>query len=114
MRKWSWLVVASLFLIIVACSGNESTNPEKWDRSNGYVIAKEEQKILIVRHIPEKGNISVSELLEHNKPDAIWITVKNSEVYDTIMIGDTVELRIEGVIKKSYPAQADATVTVKN
>ncbi|KGP83558.1 MULTISPECIES: DUF3221 domain-containing protein [Paenibacillus] len=113
MKKWSLLVVPCLFLFIVGCSGNESTNPEKWDRSNGYVIAKEDQKILIVRHIPETGNISVSELLEQNKPDAIWITLKNPEVYDTIAIGDNVELSIEGAIKKSYPAQANATVKVK-
>lgn len=113
MRKWSLFVIASLFLVIVACSGNASTTPEKWDHSNGYVIAKEEQKILTVRHIPETGNRSVTELLEYNKPDAIWITVKNPEVYDTIKIGDNVQLSIEGVIKKSYPAQADATVKVK-
>lgn len=113
MKKWSLLVVPCLLLFIVGCSGNESTNPEKWDRSNGYVIAKEDQKILIVRHISEPSNISVSELLEQNKPDAIWVTLKNPEVYDTIAIGDNVELSIEGVIKNSYPAQANATVKVK-
>jgi len=114
MKKWSLLVVPWLFLFIVGCSGNESTNPEKWDRSNGYVIAKEDQKILIVRHVPETDNISVSELLEQNNPDAIWIKLKNPEEYDTIVIGDHVELSIDGVIKKSYPAQANATVKVKN
>ncbi|MGC6584252.1 DUF3221 domain-containing protein [Paenibacillus sp. Dod16] len=114
MKKWSLLVVPCLFLFIVGCSGNESTNPEKWDRSSGYVIAKEAQKILTVRNIPETGDFSVSELLEQNKPDAIWITVKNPEVYDTISIGDNVELGIEGAIKNSYPAQANATVKIKN
>ncbi|MFI2856221.1 DUF3221 domain-containing protein [Paenibacillus sp. JSM ZJ436] len=116
MKRWSLLVLPCLFLFIVSCSGNESINPEKWDRSSGYVIAKEDQKILVVRHKPEleTGNMSVSELLKQNQPDAIWITLKNPEVYDTIAIGDNVELGIEGVIKNSYPAQANATVKVKN
>ncbi|MEW4430240.1 MULTISPECIES: DUF3221 domain-containing protein [Paenibacillus] len=114
MKKWSVLVVVPcLFLLIVGCSGNESTTPEKWDRSNGYVIAKEDHKMLIVRHIPETGNISVSQILEQNKPDATWITVKNLDVYDTIAIGDNVELSLEGSIKKSYPSQATATLKIK-
>lgn len=114
MKKWSLLVLPCLFLFIIGCTGNESTNPEKWDRTNGYVIGKEEQKILVVRQIPETGNISVSQILEQNKPDAIWVTVKNSEVYDAIVIGDKVELSIEGSIKNSYPAQATATVRIGN
>jgi len=118
MKRWRLFVVPCLFLFNVGCSGNESINPEKWDRSSGYVIAKEDQKILIVRHKPEPepetGNMSVSELLKQNQPDAIWITLKNPEVYDTITIDDNVVLGIEGVIKNSYPAQANATVKVKN
>ncbi|WP_145321755.1 DUF3221 domain-containing protein [Paenibacillus xylanexedens] len=114
MKKWSLLVVPFLLLFIIGCSGNESTNPEKWDRSNGYVIGKEDHKILVVKHTPETGNISISQIFEQNTLDAIWITLKNSEVYDTIVIGDNVDLSITGPIKKSYPSQATATVRIKN
>ena len=114
MKNWNLLVVPCLLLFIIGCSSNESITPEKWDRSEGYVIEKEDLKILVVRHIPETGNISVSQILELNEPDATWITVNNSEVYQTIVIGDHVELSIEESIKKSYPSQANATVRIKN
>lgn len=114
MKKWSLLAVPCLLLFLIGCSGNEPTNTEKWDRSNGFVIRKEDQKILVVRHEPDTSYTSVSQILEQNKPDAIWITVKNSEMYDTIVIGDNVELSITGSIKKSYPSQADAAVRIKN
>lgn len=113
MKKWSLLVVPFLLLFIVGCSGNESTNLEKWDRSNGYVIGKEDQKILVVKHTPENSHILMSQILEQNKLDAIWISVQNSEVYNTIVIGDNVDLSITGPIKKSYPSQATATVRIK-
>ncbi|MEK3913048.1 DUF3221 domain-containing protein [Paenibacillus sp. FSL H7-0331] len=104
------MLVATIFLCMTGCSTNNPNdgNPKVWDYREGYVIAKEYHKYLVVRNTnsAEIKNKTVSQLLKEAQPDAIWITVHTDN--DSIHIGDKVSISIDGGIDQSYPAQASA------
>lgn len=79
-------------IIICGCSNNSKEKDEPVNKYVGYVVQKEEGRILVTRY-DEKSDMN----------DAIWIRTKRK-----IELGQQVSIEIEGGIETSYPAQASA------
>lgn len=98
------VLLVVLLLTIVGCSSSNS----KWDYKEGFVIAKENNSVLVVRNKVPNFNAQLSEILENVKPNAIWLSVGQAD-YNTIVVGDHINFNItNGVVDHSYPAQAQA------
>lgn len=81
---------------------------DPWNYNEGFVIAKEDQKILMVRY--DLGEKTVGQILKESQPNAIWIEVKDKSQYDSIVLGDKVSVKYEdiAIINTSYPAQTSS------
>lgn len=79
-------------IIICGCSNNSKEKDEPVNKYVGYVVQKEEGRILVTRY-DEKSDLN----------DAIWIRTKRK-----IELGQQVSIEIDGGIETSYPAQASA------
>jgi hypothetical protein len=77
-------------IIICGCSNNSKEIGEPVNKYVGYVVQKEDGRILVT-HYDEDLN------------DAIWIRTKRK-----IELGHQVSIEIDGGINTSYPAQASA------
>ncbi|MWV46063.1 DUF3221 domain-containing protein [Paenibacillus sp. HJL G12] len=111
MRK-HW-IFAVILLLITGCSAAKVAEPEgRWDHKHGYVVAKENGRVLVVRKqaAPETP---LNDILAEAQPDAIWLSVGKGD-YDAVSVGDEVGIRIaNGAIDESYPAQAGADIDIK-
>lgn len=106
------LVMLILFLATGCSTNNDITSNEQWSYKEGFVVAKENDRILVVRRVT---NIEtpLSDILEEAQPNAIWLSVDKSD-YDSVSVGDQVSINIaNGAIDQSYPAQAAADVIKK-
>ncbi|MCM3628479.1 YobA family protein [Paenibacillus glycanilyticus] len=84
---------------------SKTVNP--WNYEEGYVVAKEDSRVLIVRDKVD-FELSLSKILKSAQPDAIWFTVEKAN-YDAVAIGDHVKATVAGgMINLSYPAQGKA------
>lgn len=85
-----------------------SGSNDAWNNKEGFVIAKEGQKILMVRY--DLGEKTVGQILKESQPNAIWIKVKDKSQYDSIVLGDKVSVIYEdmAIINQSYPAQTSS------
>lgn len=81
-----------LAIIICGCSNNSKEKDEPVNKYVGYVVQKEDGRILVTRY-DEKSDLN----------DAIWIRTKRK-----IELGQQVSIEIDGGIETSYPAQASA------
>ncbi|KRE35219.1 DUF3221 domain-containing protein [Paenibacillus sp. Soil522] len=83
-----------------------------WNYKEGFVIAKEGQKILMVRYLKAQdlGEKTIGQILKESQPNAIWIAVKDKLQYDSIVLGDKVSVKYEdmSIIEQSYPAQTSS------
>ncbi|WP_194543720.1 DUF3221 domain-containing protein [Paenibacillus sp. JZ16] len=79
-------------IIICGCSNNSKEKDEPVNKYVGYVVQKEDGRILVTRY-DEKSDLN----------DAIWIRTKRK-----IELGQQVSIEIDGGIDTSYPAQASA------
>ena len=80
---------------------------DAWNYKEGFVIAKEGQKVLMVRY--DLGGKTVGQILKESQP-AISIAVKDKSQYDSIVLGDKVSVKYEDmvIIDQSYPAQTSS------
>ncbi|MGN7359754.1 DUF3221 domain-containing protein [Paenibacillus sp. SAF-054] len=112
MRKYGILAVM-LLLLVMGCSAAKDAAPEgRWDHKNGYVVAKENGRVLVVRK-QAAPDTPLNEILEKAQPDAIWLSVGKDD-YVSVSVGDEVGIRIaNGAIDESYPEQAGADIGKK-
>ncbi|BBH24849.1 hypothetical protein Back11_61940 [Paenibacillus baekrokdamisoli] len=105
-------LLALLCVVGTGCSSNNSD--ERWDYRDGFVVAKEGDKILVVRDKVADSKAPLSEILENAKPNAMWISVDKAD-YDAVTVDDRVSINFPngGVINQSYPAQTTADVDKK-
>lgn len=98
---------------MAARTNNEGIPDERWDHKEGYVVSKENGRVLVVRDQVANIEAPLSEILEDAKPNAIWLSVDKAE-YDSVVVGDKLSVTIaNGAIDMSYPAQATADVVKK-
>ncbi|MCA0756856.1 YobA family protein [Paenibacillus sp. N4] len=111
MKKWFVFVVMAV--ILAGCSGNggkdEAANGG-WDYKEGYVIAKDAPRILVVRSgdLTELEGKTPEEFLNVAQPEAMWVSAEKEEDLAAIEVGDKVSIELEGAVAESYPAQATA------
>lgn len=87
---------------------------ERWDVKEGYVVAKEDGRVLAVRDKVPDRHTPLNRILEEAMPNAIWLTVSPAD-YHAVEIGDHIGISIpNGAINQSYPAQAAADVKKLN
>ncbi len=86
------LCLVMFAIIICGCSNNSKEKDEPVNKYVGYVVQKEDGRILVTRY-DEKSDLN----------DAIWIRTKRK-----IELGQQVSIEIDGGIDTSYPAQASA------
>ncbi|MCD9025918.1 YobA family protein [Cohnella silvisoli] len=114
MRKYKMsIMMISLFMILAACGNKPEREPQAVKTAeahnsgfNGYVVKKEKNRILVVNSTERDfgANGGASHYYE-----AIWFS--NSPF--NIEVGQHVEVRADGAIAESYPAQGKAnTVAV--
>jgi len=106
-------IIMWLFVLLTLAAGPPSPNQaadDRWDVKEGYVVAKENGRILVVRdHVPD-FHAPLNEILEDAIPNAIWLSVNQAD-FDAAEIGDKIGISIpNGAINQSYPAQAAADV----
>lgn len=110
-----YLVFSLVILILIAgfLTFFNFFSDEHWNYKAGFVVAKENNKLLIVREKPTVNEVSINEILENAQPDAIWLTVDESD-YKIVSVGDKVKMKIpSGAIDQSYPAQAAGDIKIK-
>lgn len=112
MKKAFVMLIFILFLVAGCSSNNDIGSNEHWDREEGYIVAKENGRILIVPNKVENFKITLDEILKASKPYAIWLAVDKSE-YDAVEVYDHVRIEINGGIDQSYPEQASGDVVKK-
>lgn len=113
MKKMFILLFAVLVLATGCSSNNSGESGEIWDYREGFVVTKEDGRILVVRDKVANLEAPLSEILEEAQPNAIWLSVDKTD-YDAISVGDQVSIKIpNGAVDQSYPAQATADVTKK-
>ncbi|HBU82389.1 MULTISPECIES: hypothetical protein [Paenibacillus] len=80
---------------------------ERWNYKEGFDVAKENDRILVVRGRADIES-PLSEILNDEMPNAIWLTVKKS-YYDATTVGDRISISIgirdTGIIDMSFPVQ---------
>ncbi|MGE7827314.1 hypothetical protein [Paenibacillus sp. NPDC093718] len=81
---------------------------ERWNYKEGFDVAKENDRILVVRCRADIES-PLSEMLNYEMPNAIWLTVKKS-YYDATTVGDRISISIgirgTGTIDMSFPVEA--------
>ncbi|WP_424767077.1 DUF3221 domain-containing protein [Paenibacillus sp. sgz302251] len=107
-----------MLILLSGCSANNANggqSNEIWDYKEGYVMAKESPKILVVQNsdMTEFEEKSIDEILNAVDPNAIWITAENESDLDAIEVGDKVSLDIEGEVEQSAPAETTAKQITK-
>ncbi|GMK49069.1 hypothetical protein PghCCS26_61990 [Paenibacillus glycanilyticus] len=97
-------------MVFVGCSSS-SNSDDSWDYNEGFVVSKEDGRILVVREKPSDFKDPLSDILQNAKPNAMWISVEQVD-YDAFAVGDHVSIKIPngGIINRSYPAQTTADV----
>ncbi|WP_054023955.1 DUF3221 domain-containing protein [Bacillus sp. FJAT-28004] len=96
-------------------SVNEDDSKKNWDYKEGFVVSKEDSKILVVQNsnITELKQKSIEEILDIVQPNAIWVTAEKEADLDVIEVGDQVSIKIDGGVDQSYPAQTSARKITK-
>lgn len=128
MRNLFVLAIAFLF-VLTGCSSNSASDvnrvdgtdavnnsseySESWNYKEGFVIAKQDGEVLVVRNEVSDIKAPLNELLQEAKPDAIWLSVDDAS-YEAVTVGDQVSIYIpNGMVDQSYPAQATAELYLK-
>ncbi|WP_435921121.1 DUF3221 domain-containing protein [Paenibacillus sp. DYY-L-2] len=110
-----------LFLFVIAgvmstgCSSSlESSKDGPWDYREGYVVAKENGRVLVVRDQVSDFSAPLNDILESAAPNAMWISVSKADLNE-VAVGDHVDIHFpNGVaIDQSYPAQTSAEISKK-
>lgn len=105
------MILLAMAVVLAGCSQAGKSDAEGWNYKEGYVVAKENGKILVIRDRVEQTGANLGDLLINVQPNAIWLSVDKEE-YDTVRIGDKVSVTIpDGQVNPSYPAKADAIVS---
>lgn len=102
-------------VISTGCSSSsESSKDGPWDYSEGYVVAKENGRVLVVRDQVSDFNAPLNDILESAAPNAMWISVSKAD-FNKVAVGDHVDIHFpNGVaIDQSYPAQTSADISKK-
>ncbi len=104
MRKYAFLIGFLLIVLLAGCGENQPGGgpaaPEKEPGMTGYVMAKDNGRILVVDPVSQDFSSTggVNEFY-----DAIWF----SNTPETIMEGDKVKVWFDAVAE-SYPGQSEA------
>ncbi|MGF7036101.1 hypothetical protein J2T17_007152 [Paenibacillus mucilaginosus] len=110
------LILLVVPVLTMGCSTkNNVKSDELWDYKDGFVVAKEDGRVLVVRNKVDNPNEPLNEILENALPDAIWVQVDKSD-FASVMIGDEVSISFPdgvGLINQSYPLQTKANVARK-
>ncbi|GIP26317.1 hypothetical protein J23TS9_14470 [Paenibacillus sp. J23TS9] len=113
MKKMFVLFVFVLVLATGCSSDNTSESDGRWNHKEGFVVAKENGRVLVVRDRVDNIEAPLNEILEDASPNAIWLSV-DKKGFDVVSVGDQVSINIHnGAIDQSYPAQASADVIKK-
>ncbi|MDQ8739012.1 DUF3221 domain-containing protein [Paenibacillus sp. LHD-38] len=114
--KKMFILLFAVLVLATGCSSNNNNSDRYgkiWDFRKGFVVTKEDGRILVVRDKVANLEVPLSEILEEAQPNAIWLSVDKTD-YDAILVGDQVSIKIpNGTVDLSYPAQATADVTKK-
>lgn len=120
MKKFTLIVLVLIIGVIgtVSCGTvekNVSVNQEDQDIMKGYIIEKKEQRILVVQNVTGEDvkTKSVHELLQKAKPDAIWFKVIDTDLYESLQIGEIVTVKYDGIIL-SFPGQGLAEEIIRD
>ncbi|RXZ81309.1 DUF3221 domain-containing protein [Paenibacillaceae bacterium] len=116
MRIFSLLVLLTVFL--TGCTSDRADNDgstTEWYHQPGYVVAKEHNKILVVRSSSKQAleQKTIKEILDNVRPNAIWVTAKHKSDLKRIAVGDQVRFKIDGGIDHSSPSQAASNKIIK-
>ncbi|MFC5446825.1 DUF3221 domain-containing protein [Paenibacillus aestuarii] len=104
--------IFAVLVFMLSLCGCTQQKKESWNYGEGYVVAKENDKVLVVRNKVANINAPLSEILA-NESDAIWLTVTKDNS-KAVNIGDKVTMAItDGIIEQSYPGQAAGTLEVR-
>jgi len=114
------LIFSVLIALTLGCG--KSSNPtssknainhdlDQWDHKTGFIIKKENKKVLVVKYISKEDlqSKTTDEILLISKPNAIWLTVSNEDSYASLKKGDKVNFIIQGSTSDMYPGEASAT-----
>ncbi|MED5018665.1 DUF3221 domain-containing protein [Paenibacillus chibensis] len=113
MKKTIIFVIVILALAAGCSSSNKPVaSNERWDYKEGFVVAKENGRVLVVRD-RVTNETPLSKILEEAQPNAIWLSVGQAQ-YDHVSAGDQISIDIpNGAVDESYPAQASADISKK-
>ncbi|SFS62055.1 Protein of unknown function [Paenibacillus sp. 453mf] len=96
-------------LILSGCSLSEENN--NYTIITGYIIDKEEGRLLVVEGLDESEfdihEQTVEEILKIADPNATWVSIGDNREND-YSVGEQVKVTIDGGVNTSYPAQASA------
>lgn len=105
-----FLMVFIVTGVVTGCYFESRYNKDEiWDYKEGYVFAKENGRILVLREYI-KNEKPLNELLPEVKPNAILLSVDEVD-YNEVSIGDHINIMITHGIDQSYPAMAKADVS---
>lgn len=114
MKKSLMLVLFLLGVTGTGCSSSDNSMDGPWDYNEGYVVAKEGGRVLVVRDQVSDFNAPLNEILERSAPNAMWISVSKAD-YNEVAVGDHVDIHYPNgaAIDQSYPAQTTADIRKK-
>jgi hypothetical protein len=94
---------------------NAGVKKAAWNYKEGYIVAKEDQRFLLVRKTTATDikNKELQQILDDAQPDAIWIKVANKDDYESFVVGDLISITIDRGVDQSYPAQAAVNEIVR-
>ena len=72
------MFVLLMFVLVLAtgCSSDiNSESDEHWNHKEGFVVAKEDGRVLVVRDRVDNIEAPLNEILEDAQPNAIWLSV---------------------------------------
>ncbi|MHA7966796.1 DUF3221 domain-containing protein [Paenibacillus sp. CAU 1782] len=111
MKKIIVLLVFALVLATGCSSVNKDEVDGPWNYKKGFVVSKEDGRVLVVRDKVDEIDAPLNEILEEAQPDAIWLSVNNKD-FNAVSVGDKVNITIpNGMVDQSYPAQASAELS---